>query len=247
MSVLLSNKQLGWSFIVGSAVLGIGGLLLLRRKNGLGLGYQTLPSTDKNLVKKFFQPTPVVEEYANKNGKKMQHRRSASMSIEERVANIQEFVWKSLMDPETRKLALALTYNCPARDGKCEAEAIYKAVKSRIRYTGDIAPVKIFVDGKGGPVEPIDLYQTALRTWEMKGGDCDDHNILIASLLTLNGITARLRVTAESKGAEWGHIYVVAGLKSKINPTSWAALDTTLPNGKFGYEVPFAKHLDFAV
>jgi transglutaminase-like putative cysteine protease len=247
MSALLSNKQLGWSLVIGSAILGVGGLILLRRSNGSGLGYQTLPSTDKNLVKRFFNPTPTVEEFVAKDGKKMEHRRSPSMSIEERVANIQQMVWKSLMDPESRKLALGITYNCPARDGKCEAEAIYKAVKNRIRYTGDIAPVKIFVNGKGGPVEPIDLYQTAKRTWEIKGGDCDDHNILIATLLTLNGITARLRVTAESKGAEWGHIYVVAGLKSKINPTSWAALDTTLPNGKFGYEVPFAKHLDFAV
>jgi hypothetical protein len=32
----------------------------------------------------------------------------------------------------------------------------------------------------------------------------------------------------------------------KNTPTKWKALDTTLPTGRYGTEVPFGKHIDFA-
>lgn len=237
-----SRTLIGWGMILAGLGLGVAGYLRLRRQ-ALGLGFQ---APKGRLVTKNGQPTPVVEEWLSPSGMRVQHRRSAHMSIEDRVANIQEKVWQSVTDPEMRKLALQITRNCPERDGECEARAIYKAIKKRVRYTGDVAPLK--VGGKDGPVEPIDLYQSAKRTWEFGGGDCDDHAIISSTLLTLNGVEARLRVTAEAKGAEWGHVYTVAGTSPKIGAKKWCALDTTLPgDSKFCYEVPYAKHLDFPV
>jgi transglutaminase-like putative cysteine protease len=175
-------------------------------------------------------------------GMTTQLRASPDMSIEERLATIQDLVHQSVQDPRIRKLALQITSKCPERDGKCEAEAVYQAIKKRVRYTGDIGPIKL---GRNGPVEGIDLFQSAYRTWEFGGGDCDDHAILASALLAANGLEPQLRVTAESRGGDWGHIYALAGLP-KEEPSKWVALDTTLPgNKRFGYEVPFAKKVDF--
>jgi transglutaminase-like putative cysteine protease len=201
-----------------------------RRQRLEGLGRQLNPGT------------PVVST-TQAGGMVLQHRRSKHMPIEERVANLQKLVWESVQDPRMIKLARELTLNVPERDGKAEAEAIYKAVKARIRYGGDIAPVKM-PDGK---VEPIDLYLSAWRVWEMRNADCDEHSVLIATLLSLNGITAKFRVTAPSKSSDWTHIYTVA-LLPKFSPKNAVALDTTLPgNNRFNYEVPFAKKIDFDV
>ncbi len=243
----MDSKDLGWAlFLGGVAAVGFGGFILYRHKTLAGnLGFFDKEKPKGRLVTEFWKPPPVVDEMKLPNGMKMQHRRANSISIEERVSIIQKMTWTSVMDPEMRKLALSITHNCPERDGKCESEAIYKFVKKNIRYTGDIAPLKI---NGTGPVEPIDLYQSARRTIEFKGGDCDDFAIFIATMATLNGISCRLRVTAETKSGDWGHIYPILGANNKVAPTKWIAVDGTLPgNNNFGKEVPFAKYLDFPV
>ncbi len=98
----------------------------------------------------------------------MTHRRAANMSIEQRVRSIQDMVWASVQVPTMRELALQITNGCPERDEMCEAKAIFNAVRKRVRYNGDIAPVKM----PNGSVEPIDLFQRADRTWEFGAGDC---------------------------------------------------------------------------
>jgi transglutaminase-like putative cysteine protease len=219
--------------LLGLGVTALVGYLYYRRNSG-GLGRARLISGRA-------KQAPVVGGYDDGN-MKTTIRVSEDMPIEERLASIQDLVYKSIQDPEMRKLALEITQSCPARDGDCEAEAIYDYVKQTVRYSGDIAPIK-WPDGQ---VEGIDLYQSARRTLlDIHAGDCDDMSIAIATLLALNGITPRLRVMKESKADEWSHIFPLAGLASKNNPTKWVALDATLPNGKFGEEVPFAEAIDF--
>lgn len=170
-------------------------------------------------------------------------REQRNMPIEVRVASIQKQIEKSIQDPEMRKIALQVTRPCPERDGTCEARAIYDFVKSRvrIRYTGDIAPIK----WSDGSVEGVDLFQSARRTIEFGGGDCDDHNILVSTLLALNGITPRLRVVKERGADDWQHIFPGA-LLPKGTGSKFIALDTTLPgNDHFGREPSYAKYIDF--
>lgn len=176
-----------------------------------------------------------------KAGMTLTHYRDPSMPIDMRVGLIQDKVWESVQDPTMRKLALSITQKCKARDGECEARAVYEWARKNIRYTGDIAPVKM---GRKGPVEAIDYFQSAKRTVEFKGGDCDDSSVLISTLLALNGITPMLRVTAPRKNAIWKHIYPIAGLP-KETPSRWVALDITLPHGHFGKEAPYARLRDF--
>lgn len=127
-----------------------------------------------------------VETRTKKGGMVLTHHYDPEMPIEQRVKLLQGLVWNSVNNPESRDLALAITgngkrevtvgkrkymvtgANCPARDGACEAEAIYRWVKDNIRYTGDVAPVMM----PSGEVEGVDLFQTSQRTAQMGGGDC---------------------------------------------------------------------------
>lgn len=176
------------------------------------------------------------------DGMTLRHYRNRELPIQERVGIIQDLVFESVHDPRMRKIALGITRNCPARDDKCEARAIHDWVKRNIRYTGDVGMVKF---GRHGPVEGVDLFQSAYRTVEFGGGDCDDHSILNATLLALNGISPGLAVTApKRRGAQWAHIYATAKLP-KGAPTKTVALDTTLPYGGMGTEAPYGKRRDF--
>lgn len=221
----------------------VGALIYLARKqsglagpsNGFGFPpkYRYVPGQARR--------APLIGE-SDAGGMKIQHRRSANMPIEERVASIQDMVWVGMQDPRMRKLALQITKHCPERDGMCEAKAIYQYVKANVRYTGDAAPVKM---GRNGPVEGVDVFQSGKRTLEFQGGDCDDQTILASTLLAWNGITPRMRVTASSRNGEDEHIYPIAGLP-KTAPSKWIALDTTLPGtNKFGVEMPAGRITDF--
>lgn len=119
---------------------------------------------------------PIVGGYSDGN-MKTTLRASNDMPIEQRLATIQDLVHRSIQDGEMRKLALMITAHCPERDKMCEAETIYQAVKRRVRYTGDVGAIA----HPDGSVDGIDLYQSARRTWELKGGDC-----LPAGTLLLN-------------------------------------------------------------
>ena len=222
------------SAAVGVGLVLWGGYRLYRQRKSLG---------DANpFITRKTPQAALVSSYTN-GGMKTEMRADRDMPIEQRIATIQDLVYKSVQDPKMRKLALDITHKCPERDGTCEARAIYDAVKGRVRYTGDIAAIK---HGAKGRHEGIDLYQSAWRTWEFKGGDCDDHAVLLSTLLALNGIEPRLRVTAESARSDWGHIYAGALLPKNASTGKFTTLDTTLPgNNKFGVEVPYAKGLDF--
>lgn len=138
----------------------------------------------------------------------------------------------SLQDPRMRQIGLAVTQGCPARNDMCELAAIYEFVKRNVRYTGDITNK--------------DTFQSAWRTLQMGGGDCDDMAPLNAVLAMENGFTTKFRITSNT-GATWDHIYCLAGVP-KMQPRKWVALDTTLPgSNKFGVEPPRAKKEDFDV
>jgi hypothetical protein len=157
--------------LLGIGAAAVFGYFIYRRQGG-GLGRARLASGRA-------RQAPVVDGYSDGN-MKTTLRMSEDMPIEERLASIQDLVYKSIQDPEMRKLALQITSSCPARDGQCEAEAIYNYVKNTVRYSGDIAPIA-WPDGN---VEGIDLYQSARRTLlDMHAGDC----LPVGTLLLVEG------------------------------------------------------------
>lgn len=127
-----------------------------------------------------------VQARVKQGGMTLTHHYDPEMPLQKRVGILQDLVWSGVQNPQMRELALAITghgtrdvqvgkrrfrvkgASCPARDGLCEAEAVYNWTKANIRYTGDVAPVKL----PGGEVEGVDLFQSALRTVEFGGEDC---------------------------------------------------------------------------
>jgi len=148
------------------------------------------------------------------------------------LAFIRKELSQSLRDPRMRAIGLEVTSACPARDDLCELQAIFEFVKRNIRYTGDITDK--------------DTFQTAWRTMQMGGGDCDDMSVLNAVLAMENGFQTKFRITSNT-GASWDHIFCLAGVP-KTSPRKWIVLDTTLPGAnKFGVHPPMAKYKDFDV
>lgn len=172
-------------------------------------------------------------------------------SLDDRVKILKRLVWfgaqaadpseppvGGLRDPKMREIGLRVTQGCPERNDMCELEAIFRFVTGtapdghpNVRYTGDIARK--------------DTFQSALRTIQYRGGDCDDHAVLCAVLAMENGFDCRFRITSNT-GATWDHIYCMAGVP-KVGPSRWVPLDTTLGPRRFAKQPPQAKHRDFDV
>lgn len=167
-------------------------------------------------------------------------------TLDDRVRLIQRMIWfgeqafdKSsppiggLRDPNMRLIGLAVTEACRARDDLCELHAIYSFVKRNVRYTGDITRK--------------DTYQSAWRTLQIGGEDCDGHVTLNCVLAMENGFETKIRVTS-NHGDTWDHIFAMAGLpKHDPEPKRWIVLDTTLPGDRFNVHAPAAKYRDFRV
>lgn len=146
------KEKVSWGAIIAGGLIALGGAVYLYR------------SRDKR-VAELGQVIHQVEA----GGMVLKHHREKNLPIEKRIKILQDLTYSSIHDPRMRKIALELTQHCPERDGLCEAKAIYDAVKARVRYTGDVAPIK----HPDGSVEGIDLYQSAYRTYEdFRGGDC---------------------------------------------------------------------------
>lgn len=222
----MKANRLAWvSSIAGLGMLAVGvGMYAREKKMFAGLGQS--------------RQAPVIDSYTSASGMKTVLRSRPGLSLDERLATIQQLVAKSVQDPEMRKLGLSITAKCPERDVMCEGKAIYDAIKNRIRYTGDIGPIM----QADGTVDGIDLYQSARRTWfDMKGGDCDDQAILGATLLAVNGLTPVLRVVKEKRGGDWVHIFT-----GFTDTGRFTAIDTTVPSANFfGKEPPYKVHKDY--
>lgn len=193
--------------------------------------------------------TGVVPGKFPKNGKVLSKTHSDGMTsvvyegdmpIEDRIGILQDLVWESVRDPAIRKHAAKATAHCPARDDMCELRGIYDYVKKNLRYTGDVGIVQ---QGMGGPVEGLDTFQTAKRSFELGISDCDDMFIANASLAAALGFSPIGRIIAQ-KGEDFSHIYALARVP-KNNPRDYVAMDTTIDGDFFNREPPRARRLDF--
>lgn len=148
-----------------------------------------------------------------------------------RIALLRQNVAKSIRDPEiSRQLGLGITRACPWRDDRCELEAIWYFMHRNIRYTGDI--------------QGYDTFQTARRTLQYRGGDCDDGFTLVTTLGLGNGFPMKGRITKNVAGGPWAHIYPLAGVPRNA-PRVWVPLDWTLGYKHFGAHPPQASFLEF--
>lgn len=158
------SEKWGMGLISAAGVLLVGGAIVYARgRKSRGFGAPQL-----------------LDHRVSPEGMQLKHYYDGTMPIKDRVKLIQNLVEESVKDPAMRELSLKITKSCPDRDGECEAKAIYDWVRNNIRYTGDVAPIKM----KNGQVEGVDLFQTARRTVQFGGGDCFPHGTIV---VTRNG------------------------------------------------------------
>jgi hypothetical protein len=143
--------------------------------------------------------------------------------IDERIQLIGKQVDVSQRDPRIRAVALKIVEAGPfyGADGEqAECVQVFRFVKDNIQYRQD--------------PRDYDYYATAWRTLQMGSGDCDDHACLCAAILHNLGFRTGAKVISPD-GSNW-HIYAVAGINTRAEPTQILPLDTTQPESYPGWE-----------
>lgn len=150
-------------------------------------------------------------------------------SIEERVSYIIDKIRKGKLDPRVHAFARgAVTKKCgkdwciAERDWLGEQDAVFWAVRERVRYTLDPAGV--------------DMFMSAKNILRFKSEDCDGYVILLGSSLQAIGHPVQLPAYWLKGADSWGHISLYSGLPPQ-RPNKWRSLDASM-NEPPGWEVP---------
>lgn len=123
---------------------------------------------------------------------------------------------KAKRDFRFRKLALDIVTNVNGKNWLGEAAAIQKWVRDNIRYVKDI--------------RGIETIATPENTLEWRQGDCDDHAILVSTLLESIGHPTRLMAVGFRPG-KFVHVYVETKIGSR-----WIPVETT-EKWPLGYQI----------
>lgn len=109
--------------------------------------------------------------------------------------------------PRIRELALSLVSNLSGKNYKGEVKAIHDFVFDNIRYVRDI--------------RGVETIQTPPQTLRIGQGDCDDHSVLVATLLESIGHRTRL-VAVGFRPGTYSHVFTQTRVGNK-----WVAVETT--------------------
>lgn len=94
-----------------------------------------------------------------------------------------------------------------------ELRAVQEWVRENVRYTRDI--------------RGVESIQTPVKTLEIRQGDCDDHSILVATILESLGHKTRFVAMGFAPG-KFSHVFAQARVGSKRGPV-WLSIETTEP------------------
>ena len=109
--------------------------------------------------------------------------------------------------PAIRDLALSLVRHLPNKKWLAEVKAIHQYVIDNIRYTKDIAG--------------CETLQTPIQTLKLGQGDCDDHSMLVGSLLLAIGHPIMFVAVGRFPG-QFQHVYTETKIAGK-----WVPVETT--------------------
>jgi predicted transglutaminase-like cysteine proteinase len=175
-------------------------------------------------------------------------------SLSDHAQLIAEQVDASLLDPETRKLAVALAsgthgwVNLPGPQGRPVAtpavpfhNRVYRVASRQCQARDDVCAISnvwnflVLNVRYTGDIDQYDTYQDLRTTLEAGGGDCDDFTIAFGALLRALGFEVVQKIISLD-GKYWAHVYPVVQAGDR-----WIALDATEDKKKFGWEYPHAK------
>ena len=129
--------------------------------------------------------------------------------------------YRSLVDPySVRALAVSLVSEYP-QDGTGQllrAAALFEYVKNNVNYVPD--PIRMV----NQQLIDEDLIASPTETLRIRGGDCDDHAVLMASLLSAVGIANRMH-KVKSKDESW-HLLTEFAVDVSIQDDIVSTLDS---------------------
>jgi hypothetical protein len=137
--------------------------------------------------------------------------------VAQTIRQMRRLIHQGKQNPRVHELAAQILRKAsvPAYDWEGEARAIYEAVRRNLRFTRD-------VDGNETLHAAADIIRLGI-------GDCDDHTVLICSLLKTIGCDCRIVTIATDPGGEFSHVYPEAEVNGR-----WVALDAARRHPAFG-------------
>jgi len=121
-------------------------------------------------------------------------------------------------DPAVIAQAEKITLPLPAHDVNAEIDALFRWVKTNVRYMFD--------------PRDEEKINTAERTLRVRTGDCDDMSVLLASLLEATGKKTKF-IALGFDGDTYSHVVSQVRLND-----SWITLDPTVKNSTLGWMPP---------
>jgi transglutaminase-like putative cysteine protease len=123
--------------------------------------------------------------------------------------------------PTVRQKAVEVVRGFSSRDKQGQINAILDWVKKNVDFRGEYK----------------ELLQTPVVTIQIQAGDCDDHSMLISSLLKTLGFSTRFNTVAAdpTDPEQFTHVFCEV-----LDPTTqqWTALDSTVKNSFPGWRPP---------
>lgn len=173
------------------------------------------------------------------NDRKVYTYKFGKNPVEETVQKMIYHIDKERSDDNKNKIIRDIVFrivsHCPSHDISCMIKNIFLFVRNGIRYIGDNLDQEYIV-------LPSEMLRRILYDKRLSQGDCDDHAMLLATLLVTAGIGARFKVIAENKNDSYHHIYVEAYNRDS---GKWIPLDAIHKNFRPGQEVPHEKSKTF--
>lgn len=151
-------------------------------------------------------------------------------NVRDRLHLINDQVVASMLDPQTRAIALSWVKGVPEHGQEselAEVSRIFWGIYNNVEYRQDNLK--------------YDTYATLYRTLQVRAGDCDDMTICVASLLATIGYLPAAKLISPD-GTNW-HIYAITAIFPRHNPAAptsrYIALDTTQKGRSYpGWEPP---------
>ena len=140
------------------------------------------------------------------------------LAVRETLKAMRLAILRGKKQPRIRQLALSLVSDLPSKHWGAEISRCFDYVQTNIRFVRDPCGVELIHTPEG----ILDDGQ----------GDCDDHTILICSLLESIGHPTRSKAIGFSPG-DFSHVYAQTRCGG-----SWLSLDTTEEYRPIGWQPP---------
>lgn len=163
------------------------------------------------------------------------------------LTKLRDLISSGSVDPQIITAARAIAVaNCPDRDDECQVQAIFEAVKHGTKAVPWLRRGLRYISDP----RPFDTFATCAAIIEMcqKGAyaaDCDEHTVLVGSLVAAIGfqVGARAWGPSKSQDGEYTHVYCVVALPRSPPGGKWPksysghGMDTTEAH-EVGWEPP---------